>query len=162
MHPQPCCSHPLATAPHQEGTDCAMPRAAGKGREGNCVLSQQQESKHKQEAGSNKPQVKAVPRKLVPAEVGWGPWGLAAPFAVEKQSRAMETNPNKFTTCLIASSIALHEKVTACSMFVFHHMTPGIQRCHRLSPSYGRTLCLSQCPKVTHTDTLPQLCPFPS
>lgn len=131
-------SHPLAAAPYLRGAEPsqgplfllpAMPRGTGQGREGGWALSQQQKSKQELEAGSNKPQVRAVPTKLAPAEVGGGPWGLAAPFTVEKQSRARETNPNKFTTCLMPVQLLYMKKITACSMFVFHHMTPGIQRC---------------------------------
>lgn len=82
LHPQPHCSHPLATAPTPR-RGCARPGApfppscrakghrAGQGG-GNCALSQQQESKQEREAESNKPQVRAAPRKLVLAEVGWG------------------------------------------------------------------------------------------
>lgn len=52
-----------------------------------------------------------MPRKLVPAEVGWGPWGLAAPFTMEKKSGAMETNPNKFTTCLMPVQLLYMKKL---------------------------------------------------
>lgn len=66
--PRRGCARPGAPFP----PSCrAKGHRAGQGG-GNCALSQQQESKQEWEAESNKPQVRAAPIKLVPAEVGWG------------------------------------------------------------------------------------------